>query len=197
MHARMASGLLLALGIADLAVLNLLVAPRLVERGRIAAAAPAALPERVAENGPGVAPVPAKADWPCPPPVAPVGAPVGAPSPSAVASVSEAAPDVTFEIREVRVPGGRAADLRRLAEALREPGSKRLLLRGHADRLGLAEQNLGLSRQRAEAVLRILAAFGAPVERVSIEALGDADPVSDIDTPLGWARNRRVQLLWR
>ncbi len=204
MHARMASGLLLALGIADLAVLNLLLAPRLCEMGRAASARQAVVAERLP---PLAAPPPAPPSPTCPPPVAPVGASLNggdaAGSREAVDNGGDphtpapAVPDITFELGEVGVPGWRAADVRRVAEALRPPSEKRLLLRGHADRLGLPETNLGLSRRRAEAVLRLLMAFGAPANRVEIEALGAADPVAGDDNPRGWAKNRRVQLLWR
>ena len=186
MHARMASGLLLALGFADLAVLNLLLAPRLKEQGVQVVA------ERVAEARslppPEPAPSPPGAPTPCPP-----ATPAGA----APAASAEAAPDILFELGEVQISGGRAADVEKVADALRADKGRRLVVRGHADRLGTAERNLKLSRQRAENVLRLLKAFGAPFEQMSVEALGDAEPASPSDTPLGWARDRRVQLLWR
>lgn len=186
MHARMASGVLLALGFADLAVLNLLFAPRLKERdmGRLVVAEKAPRAPSSTEPAPPHAAAPA-----CPPPApcAPGGAPL-----------VEAAPDVAFDINEVRVTGGDAAeDARRVAHELLVDPRKQLLLRGHADRLGTTDGNLALSRLRAEAVLRLLAAYHAPLDRVTIEAVGDADPADSSDTPTAWARNRRVQLLWR
>jgi outer membrane protein OmpA-like peptidoglycan-associated protein len=87
--------------------------------------------------------------------------------------------------------------MQRLAEELRAPGGPTVVLRGHADRLGTASRNLALSRLRAESVRRLLGAFGAPANRIVVEAAGDAEPASAEDTPRGWARNRRVQLLIR
>jgi outer membrane protein OmpA-like peptidoglycan-associated protein len=184
MHARLASGLLLAVGIADLAVLNLLLAPRLAEMGKASRRGVVVATEKADDVE-----APAGVGQASPLPLNPVAA--------AGRGASEAAPDILFEIGEARVHGTRAADVRRVAEALRAPGAGRLLLRGHTDRLGLRGSNVELSRRRAEAVLRLLVAFGAPAGRVDTEAIGDAEPASDVDTPLGWAKNRRVQLLWR
>jgi outer membrane protein OmpA-like peptidoglycan-associated protein len=197
MYAGMASGVLLALGCADLAVLNLLLAPRLTERrdtGRLVAF------DKAPRNDQRAACPPASVttgDTPKPP-ACPPPPEADAPGPEAPALGAEAAPDIEFDLSEVKVPGGDATVLvRRVAGELAADPGKQLLIRGHADRLGTAEGNLALSRLRANAVLRLLAAYGAPTDRVTIEAVGDADPRDRSDTPVGWARNRRVQLLWR
>jgi outer membrane protein OmpA-like peptidoglycan-associated protein len=184
-HATMASWLVLSLGVADLAVLNLVLAPRLAERQR------AAGPVEIAAEA-----------RPIPPPEAPAPVPAAAAPPAASPpppdpGPAEAAPDIVFELGESQVPASGAADARRLADALRAAGGRTLVLRGHADRLGSAARNLALSRLRAENVRRLLGVFGAPADRIVVEAAGDAEPASAEDTPRGWARNRRVQLLWR
>jgi outer membrane protein OmpA-like peptidoglycan-associated protein len=46
-------------------------------------------------------------------------------------------------------------------------------------------------------LLRLLAISGAPPDGVAVEAAGAPVPASTANTPAGWARNRRVQLLWR
>jgi outer membrane protein OmpA-like peptidoglycan-associated protein len=183
--ARLAGGVLLALGFADLAVLDLVLAPRL-ERPRVAAAPPPAAGH--------IGPVPAS----CPPPAQPVTA-AAATMPASIVRLTEteATPDLFFDLGEIRVPAGRADDVRRLAAGLREGPQRRLVVRGHADRLGPSDRNLRISWQRAESVRNLLVAFGAPPERVVVEAAGDAEPLSPDDSPRGWARNRRVQVLWR
>jgi OOP family OmpA-OmpF porin len=176
----------LAFGCADLAVLNLVLAPRLAARDMGGLV--------IAEKAPDAQPVTSR-----PTPLTPQTA---ACPPLAAASVqeppAEAAPDIVYDPSEIKVPGGSAAgEVRRVAGVLAADRGKQLLLRGHTDRLGTPEGNLALSRLRAEAVLRLLAAYGAPADRVTIEAIGDADPADPMDTPTGRARNRRVQLLWR
>jgi outer membrane protein OmpA-like peptidoglycan-associated protein len=207
MYARMASGLFLALGFADLAVLNFILAPRLAagEAQRAttlgAEAAPSARllrgPEGAVESAASGAPASA-----APRPVAPA-APAALPSPppppaATAASPVDAAPDIVFGLDEIRFTSLAAGkDLQRLAAELRADARKKLILRGHSDRLGSPAHNLILSGQRAEVVARILAVNGAPLERVTVEAVGDNEPADTSDTPLGWMRNRRVQLLWR
>jgi OOP family OmpA-OmpF porin len=182
----MASWLVLSLGVADLAVLNLVLAPRLSEQQR------PAVPEAVE--------IAAEAR-PLPPPPAHLPAAsaprVASAPPPAPSAPSEAAPDVVFELGGTEVPASRGGDMRRLAEELRALGGRTLVVRGHADRLGTASRNMALSRLRAESVRRILGVFGAPLERIVVEAAGDAEPASGEDTPRGWARNRRVQLTFR
>jgi outer membrane protein OmpA-like peptidoglycan-associated protein len=185
MRARLASGILLSLGFADLAVLDLLLAPRLaaVSAKEVAAAAIAAERAEVAAS-PSVAP-PAKeaAATPAPPPA------IGP---------TRAAPDIAFELGQARIRGARArSDLLRVAGELRGDPGRGLLVRGHADRLGSPAPNLALSRWRAQEVERFLVAHGAPAARILLEARGDLEPIDRSETPVAWAKNRRVELFWR
>ena len=190
MFARMASGLLLALGFADLAVLNLVLTPRLTQgdaawRARETAA-------QVSSAAATVATCAAAAVSQAPPPAAPP------PAPPASAAPVPATPDVVFPLGEIRVTSQSAIiDVRRVAQQLSVVPGKRQLVRGHSDRLGSPTTNRMLSWQRAESVTRLLAMDGAPLDRIAIEAAGSAEPADADDTPVGWARNRRVQLLWR
>jgi outer membrane protein OmpA-like peptidoglycan-associated protein len=184
MDGRMASAILLAFGCADLAVLNLRLAPRLQERAAITAEPPP--PARLAP----ALPAPAPSLPPAPPSIAPPAAPACAPP-------TEAGPDVVFEFGEERVPLSATPAVRRVAEELRGERSRRLFVRGHADRLGSSGANVALSWKRAEAVRALLAAYGAPLDHIALEAVGDAEPQDPTESPTGWARNRRVQLLWR
>jgi outer membrane protein OmpA-like peptidoglycan-associated protein len=197
MHARFASGLFLALGFADLAVLDLILAPRLAaEQEARAATARAAVAAST--------PTPkAAANKEAPPPAAEplAAAPKPAPAPRAAAPGAEAPPpipDVLFAIESESVTSLPAIlRLERVAVELRTHPGRRLLLRGHADRLGSPAHNLMLSRHRAEAVRRILVVRGAPADRITVEAAGDSEPADPDSTPTAWAKNRRVQILWR
>jgi peptidoglycan-associated lipoprotein len=190
MHARMASGVLLALGFADLATLNLVLAPRLAGRAGPVALAPAATPPCAPEASQ--------------PPAAPedTGATPAAPAPTAppeFRAVDEpAGADIVFPPGELGITSPDvSAEVRRLAAELSASGDRKLVVRGHSDRLGTSEGNLSLSWRRAKSVARLLASFGAPADRILVEAAGSAEPADTTDTPTGWARNRRVQLLWR
>ncbi|APR78431.1 18K peptidoglycan-associated outer membrane lipoprotein [Minicystis rosea] len=194
MHARVASGVFLALGFADLALLNLLLAPRL--------AAERALADKAS---------PQEISAPVEPPRAPAQAvtvvkPPSSPPPSSTATIaanahagqSEAAPDVLFSLESERITSFDAAmALDRVARELRADPKRRVLLRGHTDRLGTSSFNVVLSRRRAESVRHFLIAHGAPGERIDIESVGDTEPADPGDGFMAWAKNRRVQVIWR
>lgn len=190
MDARLAAGVFVALGFADLAVLNFHLAPALM-RERASEAAPRPAPAAVLTTATPAAEPPREA----PKAAAPeegkerVGPARVAPAPIA---------DVRFRLQSERVESlEAAADLERAARVLTADPSRRITLRGHADRLGLPANNLVLSRRRAEAVKQVLVMHGAPADRIEVEAAGDAEPVDPSDTPAAWAKNRRVQILWR
>jgi outer membrane protein OmpA-like peptidoglycan-associated protein len=189
MDARLASGVLVALGFADVAAANLLLTPRLAApQGMSAPAARPDCPPPPIATRVEAAPLPAPAS-----PEAASTAPARSP-----ADLSPASGDVIFELGDERVGSILATnEIKRVAGELAADPARRLALRGHTDRLGTPAQNLALSRRRAEAIRRLLMAFGAPEDRISIEAAGDAEPADASDTPRGWARNRRVQLFWR
>jgi outer membrane protein OmpA-like peptidoglycan-associated protein len=198
----MASGLFLALGFADLAVLNLVLAPQLAHQEAARCAdgqAQAAATSGAATSG--VASHderPASAVEASPTPAAIASGSPPLPSTPAAPKPVAAIPDVTFALGDIRVTSqGVLASVRRLARTLADEPDKRLLVRGHSDKLGSLAENRVLSWQRAEAVTRILAMAGAPLDRITIEAAGPAEPADPDDTPTGWAKNRRVQLLWR
>jgi outer membrane protein OmpA-like peptidoglycan-associated protein len=195
MDARLVPAVLVALGLADVCALNLVLCPRLTARPP--ASAPAALPDCPPPSPEAKVDPRPRADAP---PSEPAGARAATSSASLV-SAPAAAPavdDVVFEISEDRVGSPAAVnEIRRVACEMMVDPTRKVLLRGHADRLGTPRQNLDLSRRRAETVHRLLVVFGAPADRIAVEAAGDADPADTSDTPRGWAKNRRVQLLWR
>ena len=182
MNNRVASCICLTLGLLDVAVLNVILAPRLqLAAAATTIAAPA--DERVAREAP-------------PPPAAP-GADTRARAPEARPS-ARAMPDVTFAFDSTgldHLPS--IHDLRRLARELEEHPDRQLLLRGHADALGNPRHNVTLSLRRASAVRDYLVLRGAPADRITVEASAAAEPASPSEAIPTWSRDRRVELLWR
>lgn len=71
-----------------------------------------------------------------------------------------------------------------------------LKLEGHTDNVGVAADNLALSRQRAEAVREALVALDAGLSsRLSAEGFGATRPLGDDASLQGRAQNRRVELV--
>jgi outer membrane protein OmpA-like peptidoglycan-associated protein len=225
LNVRLALGILLVLGLADLALLNLHLAPQLAmqqapvptETARtphvpsapistgsslrvaplptasavaVVSAAPTSAVASVAVKEPPVAPPPVAVT---PPPV-----PEPPPVPSTPSSPGEPIEDVNFELSSFQItylPS--IVALKRVAQELRKDPSRRLLLRGHADQMGPDSYKHALSQRRATTVQMFLISHGAPLDRITVEAVGDSEPMDPGNNPVAWAKNRRVQVLWR
>jgi outer membrane protein OmpA-like peptidoglycan-associated protein len=182
MNIRVLSGILLTLGIADLTVLNVILAPRLASAA-VATEAPRG--ECVASVSPA-------------PDTRALILTASIPTVPRATPPARAMPDVVFAFDSThleRLPA--IHDLRRLARELRDHPGRQLLLRGHSDPLGFADQNVELSQRRAAAVKDYLVLRGAPADRITVEAVGPAEPADPLQTPAAWARDRRVEILWR
>ncbi|WON77471.1 OmpA family protein [Serratia sp. UGAL515B_01] len=70
-----------------------------------------------------------------------------------------------------------------------------LLLVGHSDNTGNEAYNLHLSEQRAFAIRNWLIQHDIAPERITIRAVGAAEPIDSNDTDIGRQRNRRVEML--
>ncbi len=86
------------------------------------------------------------------------------------------------------------ASLRALSAQLRG-GSAGVAIEGHTDSQGADAANLALSRQRAEAVRRVLEDAGLPGARLTAAGKGETAPVADNTSADGRARNRRVEII--
>ncbi len=74
-------------------------------------------------------------------------------------------------------------------------GDQKIVVEGHTDSRGSAEDNMELSRERAESVRQYLVSQGVDSGRVSAVGRGETQPVATNDTPEGRANNRRVEII--
>jgi outer membrane protein OmpA-like peptidoglycan-associated protein len=191
MNARVVSGVLVMLGIVDLTVLNMVLVPRL-------ASASTAITIEATPSCERVAPEPPAREAPGSRAVILAASIGAAPAAREVAPPAHAMPDIEFAFDGTGLEHLPAIhDLRRLARALRDNPGRRLLLRGHSDPLGFPLQNLALSERRAAAVRDYLVLRGAPADRIDVEGIGPNEPKDPLQTPGAWARDRRVEILWR
>ncbi len=87
--------------------------------------------------------------------------------------------------------------LAEIVEVLKTDAALRLAIEGHTDATGAAEHNQALSEQRAASVKTYLVGQGIEEDRLTTTGFGPSQPVTDNDTELGRARNRRVELVRR
>jgi outer membrane protein OmpA-like peptidoglycan-associated protein len=135
--------------------------------------------------------VPTATTPPPPPPPPPPPAPVAA------GETPGAVEDIIFDLDSVRLNAAAKSILERVVQELKANPSLKVHVRGHSDRMGSREHNLELSQKRAASVENFLHGSGIPGSRVTTEAMGGRKPVDPNNTPVGWARNRRVEIEWR
>jgi type VI secretion system protein ImpK len=105
--------------------------------------------------------------------------------------------DGLFKPGQAVVSADEQALLGRIAAAIASvPGQIEVV--GHTDNVPIRTlrfpSNWELSRARAEAVARLLAAR-VPAERIRAEGRAESEPIAPNDTPDGRARNRRVEIV--
>ena len=70
----------------------------------------------------------------------------------------------------------------------------KIIVRGHTDRAGSEEYNLGLSEQRALAVASYMIDHGAGRFAIDAEGLGESEPIAKTSDNVRDGRNRRVEV---
>ncbi len=113
---------------------------------------------------------------------------------AAAGPIATVAGDVVFDFDGDRIRPEFYPELDRIAAALRESPAERLALVGHADAIGSEPYNQGLSERRARSVAAYLQQAGVPASRLVTSGVGESQPVATNDTPVGRARNRRVEI---
>ena len=82
--------------------------------------------------------------------------------------------------------------LKPFAEYLKQHPEYRIELQGHTDNVGASQDNLTLSRNRAEAVRQILISWGIDASRLMASGYGDRQPIASNRSADGRAQNRRT-----
>lgn len=87
--------------------------------------------------------------------------------------------------------------LDQVAVAVRDQGMRHLVIEGHTDSRGSAEENQRLSLARAHSVRNHLITRGLDGARIEAVGVGASRPVADNDSAEGRANNRRVEIVVR
>lgn len=70
-------------------------------------------------------------------------------------------------------------------------------LEGHADERGTREYNIALGERRAKAVEKFLLVNGVSVSQLETISYGEESPVSSGHEEDSWAKNRRVEIVYK
>ncbi len=103
---------------------------------------------------------------------------------------------ILFDTGSDRLKPESAAVIQSIARGLETNPSLKVLIEGHTDSVGNADQNLDLSRRRAEAVRAVLISqFKVDASRLTTAGLGATKLIDSNDTPQGRSQNRRVEFV--
>ena len=136
-------------------------------------------------------------------PVAPVAAaPAPAPEPQALAAPAPViekislSADVLFPFNSAELLPGGEQKLDQLARDAQGANVDKVVLTGHADRIGSEEYNQQLSEERAQAVADYLAQKGVDSSRITAEGKGKSDPVTGSEcNNMGKESNKNQKLI--
>ncbi|MCQ4347850.1 OmpA family protein [Pseudomonas stutzeri] len=104
--------------------------------------------------------------------------------------------DVLFDAGRAELRGEANRTVLRLFRFLQLNPQRSVRIEGYTDNRGRMEDNLALSRARAQAVADVLIDLGIAAERVQVYGYGGAFPVAANASSRGRAQNRRVEIVF-
>lgn len=103
---------------------------------------------------------------------------------------------ILFDVNSDKIQPSSAGVLKEIATALSENPTVKIKIIGHTDTDGSTDNNLQLSKCRAEAVKTILTtAYGIANDRMQTDGKGASEPIDNNQTAYGKANNRRVDFI--
>ncbi len=102
--------------------------------------------------------------------------------------------NIFFDFNKYELKPESTSELDKVFLLLRDNPTLRIQLNGHTDNVGKPEDNLVLSNNRAQAVVKYLVLKGIDQSRLTFKGFGATQPVADNATDAGRAQNRRTEL---
>ncbi|MEY4927175.1 MAG: hypothetical protein RI894_1611 [Bacteroidota bacterium] len=102
--------------------------------------------------------------------------------------------NLKFKTGSAEIDMAASKDLEDLFKILTEDPKMTVALSGHTDNVGKPTENLSLSQQRSDAVIKFLTDKGIAAGRLTGKGFGDTKPVGDNKTTEGKAMNRRTDV---
>jgi peptidoglycan-associated lipoprotein len=105
-----------------------------------------------------------------------------------------AADTIYFAFDSSVIPPGERPKLSAVEDWLKANPNRTLFLAGHTDKRGTPEYNRALGERRADSVREYLIGLGTNTDQLQTNSYGADRPVSDGDTEVDYAKNRRVEI---
>ena len=103
--------------------------------------------------------------------------------------------DVLFASGQTSLVEGALSSLEEVVDLLQTEPDKKIRVEGHTDSSGEAEENVELSKLRADAVRQALIDLGVAEDRITSAGMGEDFPIASNEDQTGRARNRRVDVI--
>ncbi|MCY1401279.1 putative lipoprotein YiaD precursor [compost metagenome] len=104
--------------------------------------------------------------------------------------------DVLFDTGEADLKSSANRTVLKLVQFLQLNPRRVVRIEGYTDSTGARQDNLQLSRARAQAVADVLVDLGIDEKRIQVEGYGDQYPVEVNASERGRAKNRRVEIVF-
>jgi outer membrane protein OmpA-like peptidoglycan-associated protein len=104
--------------------------------------------------------------------------------------------DVLFDTGQAELKSSASRTVLKLVQFLQLNPRRVVRIEGYTDSTGAAEDNLKLSRDRAQSVADMLVDLGIDEKRIQVEGYGDQYPVEANASERGRAQNRRVEIVF-
>ena len=102
--------------------------------------------------------------------------------------------NIFFEVNKYDLQPASTSELDKVVTLLKENPTLKIQINGHTDNVGKPADNLKLSNDRAQSVVKYLVTKGIDIKRVLFRGFGATQPISSNDTEEGKAQNRRTEL---
>jgi len=101
---------------------------------------------------------------------------------------------ILFDVNKSVVKTQAEFILDNIAKIMNENDDFNFIIEGHTDNTGVAEHNLQLSQERADAIKAYLIRKGVKAKRLEAKGYGQTRPIESNDTERGREINRRVEI---
>jgi outer membrane protein OmpA-like peptidoglycan-associated protein/Tol biopolymer transport system component len=102
--------------------------------------------------------------------------------------------NIFFDVNKYDLKEESTTELDNVVVLMHDNPTLRIQINGHTDNVGKANDNMILSNNRAQAVVKYLVGKGIEPARLSYKGFGSTQPIADNATEEGRARNRRTEL---
>lgn len=102
--------------------------------------------------------------------------------------------NIFFDVNRYDLQPASTSELDKIVMLLKENPNLKIQINGHTDNVGKPADNLKLSNDRAQSVVKYIVTKGIDIKRLSFRGFGAGQPIAGNDSEEGKAQNRRTEL---